>query len=156
MQLDERSLPSKVLEKHASFVTLYLDGALRGCIGSLTAIYPLAEDVARNAYAAAFRDHRFEPVDEQAAADLEIHISVLSQPQLIECDSEHALIKQLHPGRDGLIIEEGHYRATFLPAVWDAIPNPERFVQELKQKAGLDRHYWSDTLMCSRYWTETF
>ncbi|EEF81293.1 AMMECR1 superfamily [Methylophaga thiooxydans DMS010] len=156
MPLDTGCLPTSVLEKQASFVTLFIAGALRGCIGSLTAVYPLAEDVAKNAYAAAFRDHRFETIAEPSVADLEIHISVLSEPQIIPCNSEYSLLEQLHPGRDGLIIEDGQYRATFLPAVWDAIPSPERFVHELKRKAGLDKDYWSATLLCYRYHTETF
>jgi len=156
MQLDTQCLPTNVIEQKASFVTLFLSGALRGCIGSLEAIRPLADDVAKNAYAAAFEDHRFDPVNDAIVADLEIHISVLSSPQRINCESETSLLKQLHPGTDGLILEDGNYRATFLPAVWEAIPNQEQFVHELKRKAGLNKDYWSDTIKCYRYWTETF
>lgn len=156
MAIDLKTLPKRVVEKQASFVTLFFSGALRGCIGTTEAARPLAEDVAHNAYAAAFHDHRFEPVNEQIAQDLEIHISVLSPPVKIDCDSESSLLKQLHPGRDGLIIEDGDYRATFLPAVWDVLPTPERFVHELKRKAGLTSDYWSDTVKCYRYCTESF
>ncbi|WP_438970717.1 AmmeMemoRadiSam system protein A [Methylophaga sp.] len=156
MPIDTHSLPPNVVVDRASFVTLYLAGALRGCIGSLKATRSLAEDVAKNAYAAAFEDPRFEPVTKSIATDLEIHISILSQAVIIDCDSEKDLLRQLHPGNDGLIIEDGSFRATFLPAVWDAIPNPERFVHELKRKAGLSKEYWSDTIQCYRYSTETF
>lgn len=156
MALDMQYLPSSLVVKKASFVTLFLTGALRGCIGSTEATQPLADDVAKNAYAGAFKDHRFDPIDEQTALDLEIHISVLSQPQRIDCHSERTLLQQLHPGKDGLIIEDFHCHATFLPAVWEALPNPERFVRQLKRKAGLTEDYWSDTLQCYRYWTETF
>lgn len=156
MDVEIKSLPERVVDKQASFVTLFFSGALRGCIGSIEATRPLAEDVAHNAYAAAFRDRRFEPVNEKIVADLEIHISVLTPPVKIDCSSESTLLKQLHAGRDGLIIEDGDYRATFLPAVWDVLPTPERFVHELKLKAGLTSEHWSDTIQCFRYWTESF
>lgn len=156
MPLDRHCLPCSLLVQKASFVTLFLSGALRGCTGSTEASQPLADDVANNAYASAFKDYRFTPIDEQTALDLEIHISVLSQPQRIDCHSEKTLLKQLHPGKDGLIIEDAHCHATFLPTVWEALPNPERFVRQLKRKAGLHEDYWSDTIQCYRYWTETF
>ena len=154
--VDLDALPESVLEPGACFVTLYLGGGLRGCIGSLEAYRPLAEDVAANAYAAAFRDYRFQPVSEEIVNDLDLHIAVLSPPELINCDSEASLLAQLQPGTDGLILEDGQYRATFLPAVWDSLPNPENFVAELKRKAGLPVNYWSDTLRCYRYHTERF
>ncbi len=156
MPVELHCLPSSVTEKAASFVTLYLSGGLRGCIGSLEAYRALAEDVAANAYAAAFHDHRFEPVTEAVVNELDIHISVLTPAERLACESQSALIKQLRPGTDGLILEDDTHRATFLPAVWEALPNPERFVTELKRKAGLPVDYWSDSLRCFRYQTEQF
>lgn len=156
MPVDLHGLPIAVTKQGASFVTLFIQGSLRGCIGSLDAHRSLAEDVAANAYAAAFRDHRFEPVNEAIVDDLDIHISVLSKPERIDCQSEQGLLGQLKPGRDGLIIDDGRHRATFLPAVWDSLPNPERFVAELKRKAGLPLDYWSETMSCYRYRTESF
>lgn len=156
MSVDLPALPPAITEKGASFVTLFLHGGLRGCIGCLEAHRSLAEDVAANAYAAAFRDHRFQPVSEDIVDDLDIHISVLSEAERIDCDSEQNLLEQLVPGQDGLIIDDGKHRATFLPAVWESLPNPERFVTELKKKAGLPSDYWSETMNCYRYRTESF
>lgn len=156
MPVELSSLPDNITERRASFVTLFAAGTLRGCIGSLEAYRPLAEDVAANAYAAAFRDHRFTPIQAEVLADMDIHISLLTEPEAINCDSESMLLNRLMPGRDGLILDDGQHRATFLPAVWDALPNPERFVAELKRKAGLPVDYWSDTLRCYRYQTEHF
>lgn len=156
MTVELHSLPPSITEQRASFVTLFAAGILRGCIGTLEAYRPLAEDVAANAYAAAFRDHRFKPIDAELLADLDIHISLLTTPQPLDVASENALLTQLIPGRDGLILDDGQHRATFLPAVWDTLPNPERFVAELKRKAGLPVDYWSDKLRCYRYQTEHF
>ena len=154
--VDLSTLPAIVRETGASFVTLYHLGALRGCIGSLEAYRALADDVAANAFSAAFRDHRFPPVDSTIMTDLDIHISVLSPAEPIVCSSEPELLQSLRPGIDGLILEEGVQRATFLPAVWNSLPNPEHFVHELKRKAGLPLDYWSDTMSCYRYQTESF
>lgn len=154
--VDLESMPRSVQKLGASFVTLYLSGSLRGCIGSIEAHRPLAEDVAHNAYSAAFLDHRFHPVSDTIVDDLDLHIAVLTPPELLRCTTEQSLLNQLQPGRDGLILDDGNHRATFLPAVWESLPNPERFVAELKRKAGLSSDYWSDTLRCYRYQTERF
>ncbi len=139
----------------ATFVTLNLHGRLRGCIGSLQAIRPLAQDVAHNAWAAAFQDHRFPPLTAEEFPDIDIHISLLSEPEPMAVTSEADLLRQLRPGKDGLILEDGPYRATFLPQVWSSLPEPERFVAELKRKAGLHPGHWSDTLRFSRYTVES-
>jgi uncharacterized protein len=139
----------------ATFVTLTLNGRLRGCVGTLEAMRPLADDVARNAYAAAFSDHRFDPVSAQELPHLEIHISLLSPPQPMQVQSEADLLRQLRPGIDGLILEEGRRRGTFLPSVWEGISDPREFVDHLRIKAGLPAGYWSDTLRVSRYTTES-
>lgn len=143
-------------ENRASFVTLERQGQLRGCIGMLEAVRPLVQDIAENAFAAAFRDPRFPPLTAAEFVDLDVHISILSPAELLHFSSEQDLIAQLQPGLDGLILQEGHQRGTFLPSVWEQLPSPQQFLQHLKQKAGLPSHYWSDTLKVSRYRTDMF
>lgn len=138
----------------ASFVTLKSAGTLRGCIGSLEAVRPLVEDVNENAYAAAFRDPRFPPLSNRELEGLHISISVLSLPEAITFRSEQDLLEQLRAGIDGLILEEGRFRGTFLPAVWESLPNPQTFLRQLKLKAGLHPDYWSETLRVYRYHAE--
>lgn len=157
LPVDPAQEPPALGECRASFVTLKLDQALRGCIGSLEAYRPLCVDVAGNAYAAAFLDPRFPALSRPELERLTLHIAVLSQPESLDFTSEHELIAQLRPHVDGLILEDGPaHRATFLPAVWESLPDPADFVRQLKLKAGLPAAYWSDTLRASRYVTETF
>jgi AmmeMemoRadiSam system protein B/AmmeMemoRadiSam system protein A len=137
----------------AAFVTLKKDGELRGCIGSLSANRPLHEDIAENAFAAAFRDHRFGAVTESELDDIEISISVLTPPELMSFSSEQDLIAQLRPGVDGLVISEGGKRGTFLPSVWENFPQADSFLAHLKLKAGLPADYWSGTIKIERYET---
>lgn len=143
-------------EAGASFVTLHRRDELRGCIGSLQAFRPLVSDVAENAFAAAFRDPRFTPLRDQELADLTLEISVLSAPQIMRFSSEQDLLQQLQPQRDGLILQDGSHRGTFLPSVWDALPEPGRFLQHLKLKAGLAPDHWSQDIQVWRYSTECF
>ena len=140
----------------ASFVTLERNGQLRGCIGMLEAVRPLVIDVAENAFAAAFRDRRFPPLAADELPGLDLHVSVLSPSEPIKFDSEQALIAQLRPGIDGVILDERGRRGTFLPSVWDDLPEPRQFLRHLKQKAGLPADYWSETLRAFRYTTEMF
>jgi len=142
--------------QRATFVTLHLHRQLRGCIGILEAHQPLISDVAYNAQAAAFQDPRFTPVSALEAGSLDIHISVLSPAEEICFSSEHQLISQLQSGVDGLILEEGSHRGTFLPSVWEQLPSPQAFLRHLKQKAQLPADYWSETLRVYRYTTESF
>jgi len=148
--------PESLRVKRATFVTLKQQEQLRGCIGTLVAIRPLVEDVAQNAYAAAFSDPRFPPLSPAELESLRIEISVLSPPEPMTFSSEVDLLKQLRPGVDGLILEEDGYRGTFLPSVWESLPRPEQFLQHLKLKAGLPSDYWSGTLRVQRYTTESF
>jgi AmmeMemoRadiSam system protein A len=145
-----------LIRKTASFVTLERHGQLRGCIGMLEAQRPLVQDIAENAFAAAFRDPRFLPLSAEEFKDLDLHISILSPTEAIIFNSEQDLIAQLKPGIDGLILQEGYRRGTFLPSVWEQLPNPNQFLRHLKQKAGLPADYWSDKLKAHRYNTETF
>jgi AmmeMemoRadiSam system protein A len=140
-------------EPRACFVTLLQEGQLRGCIGSLEAREALGLNVAHNAYGAAFQDPRFTPLRSDEFASLEIHISILSPPEPLAAESETALLAMLRPGIDGLIIEDHGYRATFLPSVWEQLPDPRLFLQQLKLKAGLAPDYWSPTLRAQRYQT---
>jgi AmmeMemoRadiSam system protein A len=143
-------------EPGACFVTLKREGELRGCIGSLTAHRPLVEDVAENAYAAAFSDPRFYPLQAGELFGLELHISLLGEAEPMQFRSENDLLEQLRPGVDGLILEEGFRRGTFLPSVWEQLPEPKAFLHHLKLKAGLPVNYWSATIRISRYTTHGF
>ena len=148
--------PETLQQPGASFVTLNIGGELRGCIGSLEAIRPLVEDVADNAYAAAFRDPRFPPLSEAEYPRLEYHISILGPSEPMQFESEEDLIRQLRPGVDGLVLSDRGRRGTFLPSVWQSLPEPRDFLRHLKQKAGLPPDYWSDTLQVARYTVEEF
>ena len=156
LSVDLARYPESLQEKRATFVTLHTDGRLRGCIGTLEAVRPVVEDVAYNAYAAAFSDPRFPPLSRTEFDSVEIEISVLSPPEPMEFSSEADLLRQIRPGVDGLILEDGSYRGTFLPSVWESLPKPQEFLHHLKQKAGLPANYWSDTLKIYRYTTESF
>jgi AmmeMemoRadiSam system protein A len=142
-------------DERATFVTLEIHNKLRGCIGTLVADRPLVSDVAYHAYAAAFSDPRFPSLGRDEFPLLDIHISILSQPEPIDFDSEEHLIQQMRPGEDGLIITEGMYKGTFLPSVWKSLSDPRDFLRHLKQKAGLPPNYWSDTIEVQRYTTES-
>ncbi|MGB7551682.1 MAG: AmmeMemoRadiSam system protein A [Chromatiaceae bacterium] len=142
--------------QRAAFVTLLEFGQLRGCIGHLEPLQPLVKDVAENAFAAAFRDPRFPPVTARELEGLHIEISVLTPATPLSFGSEQELVALIEPGRDGLILEEGHARGTFLPSVWESLPDPRGFLRQLKRKAGLPEDYWSDRLQVSRYRTESF
>jgi AmmeMemoRadiSam system protein A len=148
-------LPPELTEKRATFVTLTIGGHLRGCIGMLEACRPLAEDVASNACAAAFEDPRFPPLTKKEFDRLEIHISVLSPPEELTFSSEEDLLNQIRPGVDGLILQEGFQKGTFLPSVWEQLPETKMFWEHLKMKAGLPPGYWSATLRVFRYTAET-
>ncbi len=148
--------PSILQEKKATFVTLNINHNLRGCIGTLSAYRALVDDIAHNAYAAAFSDPRFPAVGQSEFKQLEYHISVLSDTRPMQFDSEDDLLQQIRPGIDGLVLEEDGYRGTFLPSVWEQLPGKEEFLLHLKQKAGLPTSYWSNTLKVSRYTVESF
>lgn len=156
LEVAPADFPAQLQALRASFVTLTIDGVLRGCIGTLEARRPLVHDVADNAYAAAFRDPRFTPVRTLELERLQIHISILSPPEPLSFSSEDELLAQLTPGVDGLILEEGASHGTFLPSVWESLPDPRDFIVHLKRKAGLAPDYWSNTLRVKRYTTESF
>jgi AmmeMemoRadiSam system protein A len=141
----------------ACFVTLTERGQLRGCIGSLEAHQPLVLDVRDNAIGAAFRDPRFPPVNARELEDLHIEISVLSRPEPLSYDGPDDLIAKLRPDVDGVVIERGWNRATFLPQVWEKIPDPREFLQHLCLKAYLPADaYCRPGLDVSTYQVEMF
>lgn len=148
--------PPAFTETRATFVTLNLDHTLRGCIGSLEPCTSLVRSVAENAYAAAFRDPRFPALTRPELAGLTIHVSVLGPLQEVACDSETDLLRQMQPGIDGWVIQDGQFRGTFLPSVWETLPDERLFLEHLKMKAGLGADYWSDTITVWRYSTESF
>ena len=154
--VDLDRLPRALHERRAAFVTLEADSRLRGCIGSLEATRPLATDVAHNAHGAAFTDPRFPAVKEDEVEGLRIKVSVLSPATPMQAESEAELAASLRPGVDGLVIRDGDKRATFLPSVWQGIPERERFVRALAKKAGWPAGHWSDTVRAWRYTTEEF
>lgn len=140
----------------ASFVTLKRHGVLRGCIGSLEPRRSLLHDVIANARAAAFEDPRFPPLLAPEMENLHIEISVLSTAQPISVRNRAELLLILKPHEDGLIVQDGRQRATFLPSVWSSLPDPENFYDSLMRKAGLGRDHWSSKLKFFRYQTESF
>jgi uncharacterized protein len=151
-----QDLPQALRVKRAVFVTLSSGGTLRGCIGSLEASQPLARAVAEAAHGAAFRDPRFAPLQAHELDHISIEISVLSAMEPMPVSSRAELLAALQPARDGLLLQEGQHRATFLPHVWRQLPDPDIFFNHLLTKAGLPVGYWSPHLTFFRYQTLSF
>ena len=143
-------------ETAASFVTLREGGELRGCIGTVDAHRPLGDDVSHNAYAAAYHDPRFAPLAPAAGPGIEVEVSVLSARVALEAPSEDALAASLRPGVDGVVLEYEGLRATFLPQVWESLPDPRDFLAELRRKASLPARFWHPRLKVSRYTVEKY
>jgi AmmeMemoRadiSam system protein A len=139
-------------ELGACFVTLTRWGELRGCVGSVRAYRPLFDDVWLNARASAFHDTRFPAVERDELSEIAIEVSLLSQPEpLPSFAREKDAVAALRPGIDGVILESGPHRGTFLPQVWDQLPDPEDFLAHLKRKAGLSDAFWSPDVELQRY-----
>jgi AmmeMemoRadiSam system protein A len=156
LHIDETAFSPALQQYAASFVTLRNEDKLRGCIGATRATEPLVADVVHHATASAFDDPRFPPLTLEEEAEISIDISVLSTPIPLTFSSEQSLLQQLSPGRDGVIIEVGAHRSTFLPCVWDSLPNKADFLTQLKLKADLTTDFWSDDLKAWRYETRHF
>jgi AmmeMemoRadiSam system protein A len=135
----------------ATFVTLTRRGDLRGCVGTLKPIRPLRVDVQQNAVGAAFRDMRFPPLARVEFDITSIEVSLLTVSEPLRSADEDELLAQLRPAVDGVTIEYGYARATFLPQVWESLPEPRRFLAELKRKAGLPPEFWHPEMNVSRY-----
>ena len=149
---EPRVRPHAALDRPgATFVTLKQGGELRGCIGSLEAHRLLAIDVRRNALAAAFNDPRFAPLVAPELAVTTVEVSLLSPASRVEVADEEDLLARLEPGVDGIVLELGRRRATFLPQVWESLPDPRDFIGALKRKAGMPASFWSPEMRVSRY-----
>jgi uncharacterized protein len=151
LMLEHRDSDAFLAEPGASFVTLKHNGQLRGCIGSLQAHQSLLDDVRHNAEAAAFHDPRFSPLRADEYIQIQIEVSVLSPLTPLGAQDETSAIDQLRPGVDGVVLQCGNHRGTFLPQVWESLPEPKRFLAELKRKAGLAPEFWSDDVRLYRY-----
>jgi len=152
--IDPAAFPARLRERRATFVTLEKEGRLRGCIGSLQAGRSLVEDVAENAFNAAFQDPRFPRLIGEELARVAVKLSLLTPAEEMHFESEADLMGQLRPGVDGLILKSGARRATFLPAVWESLPEPVEFLRHLKRKAGLDPDSWPSDVVVLRYTAE--
>lgn len=147
-------LSADLQAERATFVTLHKNGQLRGCIGTVAACLPLAQDVGQRAYAAAFDDPRFPPVRADELERLEISVSILTPPEPLHFSSEADLLAQIQPQVDGLILQAGHHKGVFLPSVWESLPDKREFLRQLKRKAGLPVDYWSESVKMSRFRVE--
>ena len=155
LRVDPAEHSPSLQQAGASFVTIKVADELRGCIGSVEPRRVLVIDVVKNAHAAAFSDPRFPALTMEEFEHLHAHISVLSPCEPIAFTCEEDLLQQLRPGVDGVILEEGACRATYLPSVWKTLPDPREFLTQLKLKAGLPRDYWSANVTVKRYTTES-
>ena len=149
MQVDEQH--AWLQDNGACFVTLTQQGELRGCIGTLEAHRSLLQDVKANAHAAAFRDPRFSPLGVSELEEIEVEISLLSAMTPLQFSGERDALIQLKPGVHGVVFEFGQHRSTFLPQVWEQLPNVVEFMAHLKYKAGLPPDFWSEEVRLSFY-----
>jgi len=138
-------------QKGACFITLTQQDQLRGCIGTLEARRTLLNDVKANSKAAAFKDTRFSPLTSDEFSTTQIELSLLSLMQVLSFTSEQDALSQLQTGVDGVVFEYGFHRSTFLPQVWEQLPDAKNFMAHLKHKAGLPADFWADDIKLSRY-----
>ena len=156
-QKSDIDLPAIFNEPHGTFVTLTIQGGLRGCIGHIIPQEALLEGIRVNAINAAFRDPRFRPITKDEWKKVKIEISILTDPKPLSYSDAKDLIKKLRPGIDGVIIKKGFYQATFLPQVWEQLPKKEGFLNHLCLKAGLDGDAWrKGDLEVSTYQVQAF
>jgi AmmeMemoRadiSam system protein A len=156
-QVDRKDVPEKFQKSLGTFVTITIDGNLRGCIGHIIPRETLLEGIKQNAINAAFKDPRFPPLQKEEFNKIDIEISILTPPQELSYSDAEDLLKELRPGIDGVIIKKGLYEATFLPQVWDQLPEKEEFLSHLCLKAGLSVDSWkTDKLQVSTYQVQAF
>jgi AmmeMemoRadiSam system protein A len=154
---EPKQYSEELAEKRGTFVTLTIDGGLRGCIGHIEPVLPVYADIIDNAISAAFRDPRFDELSEDEYEKIQIEISILTKPRKLEYSDSDDLIKKLNPGKDGVIIRKGGNSATFLPQVWEQIKSPEDFLSHLCAKAGLSPYEWKNgDLKVEIYHVESF
>jgi AmmeMemoRadiSam system protein A len=155
--LNPSLLSRSLKEPGASFVTLTINNDLRGCIGALEAHQPLVDDVREHAVAAALEDPRFPPVSQSELSRIQLEVSRLTAPHPLEYSSSDDLLKKLRPHVDGVILKDGYRRATFLPQVWEKIPDPVEFLEQLCQKMGSSPNAWrKSSLQVLVYQVEEF
>lgn len=143
LKISESDLPSPELsKKQGTFVTLTIDGALRGCIGNIEPLNPIYQDILENAVSSAFYDPRFLPISKSEFKDLKIEISLLSVPENLTYLKATDLLDKLNKTKPGVILQKGMSKATFLPQVWEELPNAEDFLSQLCLKAGLSGDEW--------------
>jgi AmmeMemoRadiSam system protein A len=147
-------MPGWLQEPGACFVTLTQKGQLRGCIGSLQAHRSLGEDVRANAVTSALRDPRFTPLNAGELDHTQVEVSVLSPMESLKFCTEAQALAQLRPQVDGIVLQYGAHRATFLPQVWEQLPTVQEFMRQLKRKAGLPENFWADGVRLQRYTVE--
>lgn len=143
-------------ESAATFVTLEKKDQLRGCIGTIEPFRSLFDDVTDNARAAAFRDPRFQPVRVDEWPSICVEVSVLTPLTELVVGSEQELFEKLEPTIHGLVLKQGYRQATFLPSVWDQLPEPRDFVAQLKKKAGIAPSHWSDDMLVFTYTVDKY
>jgi AmmeMemoRadiSam system protein A len=148
--------PAWLREHGATFVTLNLAKKLRGCIGSLRPHRALLDDVKANAQAAAFRDPRFKPLTLAEYDNIEVEVSLLSAVSALTFTDEASALAQITPRVHGVIFEYGHHRSTYLPQVWDSIPDTTMFMATLRQKAGLPPNFWEPGVKIHTYTVAKF
>lgn len=146
-------VPEVFREMGACFVTLEIDGNLRGCIGSIIATRPLIDDLVLNSYNAAFSDSRFNPLERFEFENVKVAISLLSTPVKMDFKDESDLLSQIVPNTDGIIIQDRGYQAVYLPSVWEQLPNKVEFLQSLKIKAGMSPQHFSNTFEAYRFYS---
>jgi hypothetical protein len=138
-------------EPAATFVTVTREGRLHGCIGTLAPRKSLVADVEENAVAAAFMDPRSQAFREEWIPEMGVEVTVLGPLEPIRFTSEEDLLQKIVPHEDGLVLRWGHFRGTFLPQVWESLPERKVFLDELKHKAGLPRDFWSSDVEVFRF-----
>ena len=153
LDVDEKLYPEVFYELGACFVTITINQKLRGCIGSIFAHKPLLNDLAQNAYKAAFSDSRFAALTLEEFPYIKLGVSLLSQPEPVNFKDEEDLLNNIVPYKDGIIIQDGNYSAVYLPSVWVQLPDKKEFLKSLKQKAGLPAEYFSKTFKAYRFHT---
>ena len=152
-----RVLSEALEEKRGCFVTLHKKGQLRGCIGTIEPVRPLVENVEENARNAAFRDPRFPALTAEELPQIDLEVSVLTMPEILAYKDPSDLKQKLIPGIHGVILSKGWHSATFLPQVWDQLPDPETFLSHLCRKAGMEPGCWrTDDVIVKVYRAEYF
>ena len=144
VKIDAKEIDGDLLKPAATFVTLTKSDELRGCIGNLIAKKPLYQDIINNSLLAAFSDNRFPQVKKEELTEIKIEISILTRPKPYRYDNIDSLLKSIEPKNHGVIIQNGFFQATYLPQVWDDLPDKIEFLESLCQKAGLPKNAWKD------------